>query len=126
MKALAVADRERAIIRYLREASADGAPVRDIYERVSEELGDTVTRTAYYKILDRMEAAGTIEVLREDEERGRIYGLTDTLHAQNTLTLDDIYELLPRFDHTTDILALVVEARGYYEEHRATVIRRAA
>src|SRR5690606_6645427 len=44
----------------------------------------------------------------------------------NTLTLDDIYELLPRFDHTTDILALVVEARGYYEEHRATVIRRAA
>jgi hypothetical protein len=118
-------DRERAIVRFLKDAGADGAGIKELYETVGEEIGDSVTRQAYYKVLDRLIAAGKVEVLRDDTERGRMFGLTPTLHAANALTLDDVYEMLP-YIKTTDALARVVDAQDYYEEHRPDVIRRAA
>ncbi|MGA7732750.1 MAG: hypothetical protein WCD37_15950 [Chloroflexia bacterium] len=125
MSKLDVAARERAIMKYLKGAASDGAPVKDIYDVVTVELGDGITLPAYYKILDRMVAAGKIEALREDEKRGRIYVLTPTLHIGNALTNDDIYEMLPYLE-TTTALAGLIDAQDYYEEHRETVLRQAA
>jgi hypothetical protein len=69
-----VADRERAIVKHLNEEGS--ASAREIYEAVSAKLEDSVTREAYYKVLNRMEVAGKIEVQTEDSKRGRIYALT--------------------------------------------------
>lgn len=113
------------MVAHLKAAGADGAGIKELYDSVTEKIGDSVTRQAYYKVLDRLVAAGKVEVLREDPERGRIYGLTQTLHAANALTLDDVYEMLP-YVKTTEALARAVDAQDYYEENRGDVIRRAA
>lgn len=118
-----VAERERAIVKYLNEV--ESASARDIFENVSTALNDTVTRVAYYKVIDRMEAAGKIEVQSEDSKRGRIFSLTPTLNPDNPITLDDVYEYLPYLP-TTQSLAAAVDARDYYEEQRRTILRQAA
>lgn len=87
-----VDEREREIVKHLAEYG--GASAREIFETVSKTLEDTVTRVAYYKVLDRMTVAGKIEVQAEDLKRGRIYALTPTLNPDNPITLDDIYENL--------------------------------
>lgn len=125
MSKVNVATRERAILRLLRENADLGVSVREIYRQVTEALKDSVTITAYYKLLDRLEASGKIEILREEPERGRIYGLTPTLHAGNPITLDDLYEMLP-YVETTKALAQITDAQDYYEENRQTIIRKAA
>jgi Fe2+ or Zn2+ uptake regulation protein len=124
MSGLDVAARERAIMKYLRDAPAQGASVREIYDTVSAQLGDTVSRPAYYKILDRMEATGKLE-LAPTPGGERRYALTTTLHIGNAITLDDVYEMLP-YVETTEALARAWDAQDYYEEHRKTVIKRAA
>lgn len=118
-----VDEREREIVKHL--AKSGGASAREIFETVSETLEDTVTRVAYYKVLDRMAVAGKIEVQTEDPKRGRIYALTPTLNPDNPITLDDIYENL-LYLPTTEAIAAVVDARDYYEENRRTILRRTA
>lgn len=118
-----VADRERAIVKHLNEEGS--ASAREIYEAVSAKLEDSVTREAYYKVLNRMEVAGKIEVQTEDSRRGRIYALTPTLNPDNPITLDDVYEYLPYLP-TTQAIASAVDARDYYEENRRTILRRTA
>ncbi len=118
-----VADREREIVKYLTEQKS--ASAREIFEDVSEALEDTVTRVAYYKVLDRMAVAGKIEVQSEEPRRGRIYALTPTLNPDNPITLDDVYEYLPYLP-TTQAIAAAVDARDYYEENRRTILRRTA
>jgi hypothetical protein len=120
---LDVAARERAILRYLRNDANGGAPARQIYEAVTAELNDEVTLQAYYKILNRLEAAGKVE-MRQGDGVG-VYGLTPTLHAGNPITLDDVYQMLP-FVATSEALARAVDAVDYYEEQRDTIIRKAA
>ncbi|MBD2087886.1 hypothetical protein [Coleofasciculus sp. FACHB-542] len=118
-----VAERERQIVKYL--ADQKSASAREIFDDVSDVLEDTVTRVAYYKVLDRMVAAGKIEVQSEDPKRGRIYSLTPTLNPDNPLTLDDVYEYLAYLP-TTKAIAAAVDARDYYEENRRTILRRTA
>ncbi len=118
-----VAERERAIVNHLNEEGS--ASAREIYDAVSAKLEDSVTREAYYKVLNRMEIAGKIEVQTEDSKRGRIYALTPTLNPDNPMTLDDVYEYLPYLP-TTQAIAAAVDARDYYEEHRRTILRRTA
>ena len=72
---VSVAERERGIISYLQEAAAGGALTKEIHAAVSGRLGDAVTRTAYAATLERMAAAGTIELLRADREGGYVYRL---------------------------------------------------
>jgi hypothetical protein len=118
-----VADREREIVKYLNEEG--NASAREIYDAVSANLEDSVTREAYYKVLNRMEVAGKIEVQTEDSKRGRIYTLTPTLNPDNPITLDDVYEYLPYLS-TTQAIAAAVDARDYYEENRRTILHRTA
>jgi hypothetical protein len=119
-----VAARERAIIRHLKMAGRQGATARQIYEVVSEELADTVTLQAYHKVIDRLRVAGKIDVLT-GEERNRTYSLTPALHSGNAISLDDVYQLLP-FLETSESIARAIDAVDYYEENRASIIRRAA
>jgi hypothetical protein len=127
MPKLNVEKREQEIYRYLVENASkrDGASASELHARITSKLGDTVTRQAYYKILDRMVVTGKIEVLREETERGRIYGIAPTLNSANPITLDDIYEMLP-FMATTETLARLVDAQDYYQENINTVLRQAA
>lgn len=125
---LTVEDRERAILKFLRELQqADGgAPVKEIYERVSEELGDGVTVQAYYKVLDRMTTGDKLDLISDaTAEGGRRYRLAAFLHAENTISLDDVYELLDELE-PTDAIARVVDAREYFQERRGTTLKRAA
>ena len=71
MSTIDVATRERLIIQHLKENAETGASIREIYDRALAELNDTVTLQAYYKIIDRMEAAGKVEVFKEDPSRGQ-------------------------------------------------------
>jgi hypothetical protein len=125
MSKIDVATRERVILKNLKENTSTGASVRELYDYASKELSDTVTLQAYYKIIDRMEAAGKVEVLTEDPSRGRVYRITETLHTGNPITLDDVYEMLP-FVATTEAIARVVDAQDYFEENLHTVVRKAA
>jgi Fe2+ or Zn2+ uptake regulation protein len=118
-----VIKREGAIIAYLQEKE-EGAIASEIYEAVSQVLGDTISRPAYYKILDRLVTAGKIEQF--DDERGvRRYQILPNLHATNRLTLDDVYDMLP-YLQSTEAMARALEARNYFYEHRNTVIRNTA
>lgn len=114
--------REVAIVNYLRE-QAQGATASDIYAEVSGSLGDTISRPAYYKILERLVAAGKLDQM---EDQGvRRYRLAPQLHATNRLTLDDVYEMLP-FVESTQTVAQAIEAQEYFLEHRQTILRRTA
>ncbi len=127
MPKLNVEKREQEIYRYLVETAGkgDGASASELHSSITGKLGDTVTRQAYYKILDRMVVTGKIEVLREEPKRGRIYGIAPTLNSANPITLDDIYEMLP-FMATSETLARLVDAQDYYQENIHTVLRQAA
>lgn len=125
MNKIDVAKRESAILRFLRENTEKGATIKEIYSNVSMDLNDIVTLQAYYKIVDRMEAAGKVEIVGEDPSLGRIYNITATLHSGNPITLDDVYQMLP-FVATTEALARIVDAQDYFEENLQTVIRQAA
>ena len=115
--------REATIIHYLCERQ-EGATAREIYEDVSAVLGDTISRPAYYKLLDRLVAAGKIDQI-DDEYDTRRYVILPQLHATNRLTLDDVYEMLP-FVENTESMARAIEAQEYFYEHRSTVIRETA
>lgn len=115
-----VLKREAAIIHYLRERQ-EGATAREIYEDVSAALDDTISRPAYYKLLDRLVVAGKIDQI-DDEHDTRRYIILPQLHATNRLTLDDVYEMLP-FVENTESMARAIEAQEYFYEHRSTVIR---
>lgn len=118
-----VLKREAAIIHYLRERQ-EGATAREIYEDVSMVLDDTISRPAYYKLLDRLVAAGKIDQI-DDEHDSRRYIILPQLHATSRLTLDDVYEMLP-FVENTESMARAIEAQEYFYEHRSTVIRETA
>jgi hypothetical protein len=120
-----VEDRERAIFGFVRKAE-EGASVREIFEHVTAELDDSVTIQAYYKLIDRMRATAKLEpVDDETPEMTRRYKVADYLHAENALTLDDVYALLEELE-PTDAIARVVDAREYFEERRADTLSRAA
>ena len=123
-----VEDRERAIFRFLQqsERAESGATIREIWETISEQLGDDVTLQAYYKLLDRLEATGKLD--RVDDavaDGGRRYLVAPRLHSGNAITLDDVYELLDDLEPSYAI-ARVVDAREYFEEERAGTLRKAA
>jgi hypothetical protein len=126
-KSLTVEDRERAIFKYLKELPQpeDGAPVKEIYERVSAHLDDRVTLQAYYKVVDRLTAGGKLDAVTDGAPEGRRYRLAPYLHADNAITLDDVYELLDELE-PTDAIARIVDAREYFEERRGTTLKRAA
>jgi hypothetical protein len=123
-----VEDRERAIFRFLQEPerAQSGATVRDIWEAVSERLGDDVSPQAYYKLLERLEATGKLDRLEDAAaDGGRRYLVAPLLHPGNAITLDDVYELLDDLEPSYAI-ARVVDARDYFEEKRANTLRKAA
>lgn len=122
-------DREVRIINFLRalrlqDNGAGSATVSEIWETMREEHGETVTRPAYYKILDAMAAAGKIEKI-ESSGPAR-YAVAESMHATNRVTLDDVYEMLGTFQKTSDVMARAVEAQQYFFRHRDTVLRKAA
>lgn len=117
-----VPKREAAIIQFLRE-NPEGATASNIHQEVSKHLGDTISRPAYYKLLERLVAAGKIEQAKEGGTRR--YLLLPQLHATSRLTLDDVYEMLP-FVQSSEAMARAIEAHQYFLEHRDTVVREAA
>lgn len=123
-----VDDRERAIFNFVRRHGDGGVTVREIYEQVSAELADTVTIQAYYKIVDRMDAGAKLQPVDEGDEDSdgtRRYKVAPYLHAENALTLDDVYALLEELE-PSDAIARVVDAREYFEERRHDTLARAA
>jgi hypothetical protein len=101
----------------------ESATAGEIYQAVSGALGDTISRPAYYKLLNRLVAAGQIEQLNGSGPQR--YVVAPQLHAANRLTLDDVYELLP-FVQSTEAMARAYEAQRYFFENRDKAIRRAA
>lgn len=118
-----VLKREVAILEFLRMSPNGGETAGEIYKAVSGSLGDTISRPAYYKLLNRLVAAGQIEQVEDSGPRR--YVMTSEIHSANPLTLDDVYEMLP-FVHNTEAMARAMEAQQYFLEHRDTVVRRAA
>ncbi|MHB8628700.1 MAG: hypothetical protein ACYDBJ_18365 [Aggregatilineales bacterium] len=118
-----VQKREREIIKFLRK-QREGATASDIYKTVTEELGDTISRPAYYKILDRLVAVGKIDQIEDQGIRRYIIALK--IHSANRLTLDDVYERLPEVESTIEAIGQVIEAQEYFLEHRHTVLRHTA
>lgn len=123
------ADREIAIINYLRARQVapeveDAATVTEIWQAMKEDMGEDVTRPAYYKILDAMAAAGKIE--RVEGTQPAKYVVVSTMHATNRITLDDVYEMLNSFENRTEVMARAVEAQRYFFERRETVLAAAA
>jgi Fe2+ or Zn2+ uptake regulation protein len=117
-----VAQREVAIIDYLR-IRREPALVSEIFEGVTQAIGDTISRPYYYKLLDRLVAAGKVEQI--EDESGRKYIIAPHLHASNRLTLDDVYEMLPFFENT-ESMARAIEAQEYFISHKNTVLHQAA
>jgi hypothetical protein len=121
-----VEDREFGIVSFLKrlDEPSEGATVKEIWAGVSEELGDSVTQPAYYKLLDRLTAVGKLEAVASDGG-GRRYRVAPHLTAENAITLDDVYELLDTLE-PTDAIARVLDARQYFEDRRDATLRRAA
>lgn len=122
---VSVEERERATLRFLKERPGrEGATHSEIYATLTEDLRDSVTPQAYYKILDRMVAVGKLDVV-EGAPGPRRYAVAPYLHADNALTLDDVYELLEVLE-PTDAIARVIDAREYFEERRDDTLRKTA
>jgi hypothetical protein len=126
-RAVSVDDRERAIFAYLKDPGRPaGATVYEIWEAVSKRLGDTVTRQAYYKLLGRMAATGRLDVAEDPAAQGgRRYSVAAYLHADNAITLDDVYELLDQIE-PSDAIARAIDARDYFDERRGNALAQAA
>lgn len=118
-----VAAREVEIVNLLRAKSGDSLSAGEIYKIVSTELGDTISRPAYYKLLDRLVVAGKIEQLEVGSVRQ--YAVSKQIHATNRLTLDDVYEMLPFFK-SSETMSRAIEAQQYYFENRGKVIKDTA
>jgi Fe2+ or Zn2+ uptake regulation protein len=118
-----VLKREVAIVDFLRMSANGGETAGEIYRAVSGSLGDNISRPAYYKLLNRLEAAGQIEQVEGDGPRR--YVVTPQIHSANPLTLDDVYEMLP-FVQNTEAMARAIEAQQYFLERRDTAVRQAA
>ncbi len=115
--------REVAIINYLRQQEQHGATARTIFEEVSKQIGDTISRPAYYKLLNRLVVAGKIDVV--DDGSVQRYIVSPQIHETNRLTLDDVFEMLP-FVESSEALARAVEAQQYYVEHQRTTLLQTA
>ena len=64
--------------------------VKEIWEAVTERLGDNVTLQARYKLLDRLIAVGRWEVVPDATvDEGRRHVVAQHLHAETAITLDD-------------------------------------
>ncbi len=118
-----VLKREVAVIALLQEKGDEGATAGEIHSVVSDYLGDTISRAAYYKLLNRLVTTGQIEQI--DGGGPRRYIAAPRLHAANRLTLDDVYEMLP-FVQNTEAMARAIEAQQYFFEHRDTVLSKVA
>lgn len=122
-----VTDREVTIINYLRRLNpGEAAPVREIWEKVSAEIGDTVTVQAYYKILDRLVAIGKVEEAGEDQTRGQLYRFAPHLHVANPATLDDIHEWVTDSMTPSEVIARKMDAMDYFEEKKSNTLKSAA
>jgi hypothetical protein len=123
---VSVEDREREIFAFVRGRRDGGATVREIFEGVSQQLDDAVTIQAYYKLVDRMVATEKLDVVEDEAaEGGRRHVVAPYLHAENALTLDDVYALLDELE-PSDAIARVIDAREYFEERRGDTLLRAA
>jgi hypothetical protein len=121
-----VEDREREIFIFVRDHERNhdnGATIKEIWEGVSNKLDESVTIQAYYKLVDRMVATGKLETV--EDEGGRRHTIAPYLHAENALTLDDVYALLDELE-PTDAIARVIDAREYFDERRNDTLARAA
>lgn len=118
-----VVKREVAIVAHLQGLGERGSTAGEIHKDVSQALGDTISRAAYYKLLNRLAAAGRIEQVEDGGPRR--YVLPPQLYSANPLTLDDVYEMLP-FVNNTEAMARAIEAQQYFFDHRDTVILSAA
>jgi hypothetical protein len=132
---LDVADRERAIFRYLRELGPDaGATIGQIHRKItvdgialtatSEPVRDNVTVQNYHKLVSRLVATRRLVELPAASE-GRRYTLADHLHSENSLRLDDLDELLQQLA-PTEAIAKLLDAREYVRENRDGVLAKAA
>lgn len=127
-KRVSVEDRERAIFKYLQEpeVAERGATVRELWEAVSERLGDGVTVQAYHKLVDRLVAVDKLDVAADSAaDGGRRFIVAPHLHADTAVTLDDVYELLEELA-PSEAIARVLDARDYFEERRGDSLKRAA
>jgi Fe2+ or Zn2+ uptake regulation protein len=113
--------REHAILRLLRERQ-DGATAAEIFEAVSPALDDARTIQAYYKTLNRLEAAGRIAASGGDG--ARVYSLMPGISLSHAFTLDDIREAV-LYRKPAAIIAAMERHNEYLERHRTTTLRRA-
>lgn len=136
VRRLDVAERERAILRYLREQTDDpglGATVPQIHRHLTEVgaeipgapglVRDDVTQPVYYKLVRRLVEVGHLVESGEDDD-GKRYALAPHLHADTALTLVDIRELASQ--PPTEALATLMHNRQYVREQRDTVVLKAA
>src|SRR5713226_7451196 len=83
-------DREQAIIRYLKDRYVvDGAaPIKDIWETVTELLKEQVSLSAYYKVVEKMVVQHKLEVIEPATEGEPVrYKVAPHLFAENAVTL---------------------------------------
>lgn len=123
---LTVALREKAIETYLVERD-EPLPISEIYEHVSGELDDTISREAYYKIVYRMEADGKLE--RHELPTGRSsfgFKVAPYLSYNLPISREDIEALLERETTPAEVIAHIIDAEALFREARTDVLRQAA
>lgn len=133
---LEVAEREQAIIRYLRnlEDPGIGATVPQIHRALTERgtelpslegpTRDTVSLPVYYKIVKRLTATGQLDERQAATTDGVRYVLADRLHADTALTLADIDEMTHAL-RPTEVIARLVDAREYARGKHETLFEAA-
>ncbi len=122
------AEREREILRFLREvkeSTAASPTALEIYRIVSSRLSDNRSIQAYYKTLDRLAASSRIVVLEESERPygARVYALAQGVSLSQAFTLDDIREAI-LYRKPAAILAAVERHNSYLEENRLTILKQ--
>lgn len=121
--------REREIIRYLREVSdkgEDGATASEVYNAVSSRIGDSRTIQTYYKTLARLEVTQRVLSLQgTDDQSPRRYQLARGISLSHAFTLDDIRDAV-LYRRPAAIMAAMEHESQYLEHDRNSTLRKAA
>lgn len=134
---LDVAEREQAIIKFLRTIDpATGATIAQVHERLTGEgiplvadgapIKDSVTVQAYHKLVARMVLDHRLVEVTGQAAGPTRYTLAPTLHADTAVRLDDIRDALADMTPTEALAELIYARESVRGEERKRLLLRTA